>query len=782
MKVRPTLKHLAYRRREHLILFAVALVMAFAVGGVTMVLASSDAAVEQSVRLDQGGWTYATQAGTRHASRALSAMPGVVAVRDSAGEVQHGPYRSPAAIRVVSSGVLEVGHVLQGQHAAEASQVTVSLAIADDLGLDVGDIVSLNIDRRIVRRHVSGITADPADVTNRSVVLVDPRLTLSRTTTWLSATDPYSIRGLQKMMNTRVIYYRTVESLIKQRMADRPDAIAKLRYVPYGLLFLFGILLLSALATFRKVATDDAGALVAAGMSPLHSWRTLLLAASASLGMGCTCGLLASALLLSSARRPISGLFGQFWLQAAFPVTLAPLVVASMAATLAAVAVGPSAWARISPNSEKAGRTASSAGLVIASGGLLCATVMLGLGWHAVQSDSRLWLARLAPLGAVCVCLTLIPLTARILATGLPQASRRVLASSQRVLGVAAGSAAAVAILAGWYSATTEHNARVSEAVSDSIQPAGSLLVADLNMDVAHNLTAEYERLGGKLTREFIVPDESANQVRVSSSGFIRCVRSQGPHLNDVSTGCLPRSAAPLNLVLLTDVGRHAQADGSLIAGKRIGILLLKVGTDRVLSTAIATATQNAQLGGNLPGLILPAEGQLARELELKATANRVVAFLDFSTLPSKSQSRIRSSLARLAPTAQVSDASGASEYDQQRAIAGMVGYAGAALALVVLLLGGASVLTRHRGIDRVLRDVGAPLPFRRRLSIRLAAVPVLVALTMLPLAYLAYWILAGTLQTTLGLAWVAPGIAGMLGSATLAVALVRVPGRPVED
>ncbi len=350
-------------------------------------------------------------------------------------------------------------------------------------------------------------------------------------------------------------------------------------------------------------------------------------------------------------------------------------------------------------------------------------------------------------------------------------------------LRAAAVAAGVVALLAGTYASTTTHDANVGESISGSLQPAGSFLVHEVPEAGATSLLETYRAQGGIRFVRYEIPDESDEALRVTGMRLIGCMskaRTRNP--NTLGDACFPQETyAPINTVVLGPANSAAAADPGLVEEGKVGLLLFKAKTAHAAEVADTDARPDSRLGGNMPGLVVPKGGRVAEHFGLHATNTSVIAFLDFSDLSRRGQSRVRAAAARFAPAAQTGDGTLPTGYAQQRSFANAVALVGAIIVTAIVLFGGAAVTLGHRRTRRTLIDIGAGARFRRRLAMRWIATPALCFVACVPLTLLSTSIAGWNAPGSPGYMWLLPSAAGLVSTGFLAVMFLRVPARATE-
>jgi len=333
-------------------------------------------------------------------------------------------------------------------------------------------------------------------------------------------------------------------------------------------------------------------------------------------------------------------------------------------------------------------------------------------------------------------------------------------------------------------SAAASHNAISMRETSPAAQPPGSLLLTEVPSSSGDALRNEYRRLGGERVVTYRLPDEASTMVRAASAEIVGCMKRENvTRLTEVDPSCFPYDAiAPVNIIALSpDPNSAVTADPSLIEQGLVGLVTFAAGKDQASRIEEAPASGDALLGGNMPGAVLPADGPLARALNLRAAEGEFIAFLDFAELPITSQAQFRSDVARLASAAQVAE-----ERDQYEgaeiylALSRAWSAAGGLLLAVLLGFGGATVVSAQARLRRSLIDMGS-LPRRRGLlAARIFALPMASVIFAAGLGLCSAWLQGVHDGAGFGWIWIIPGVVSLAASIALAMAFRRVPPRTV--
>jgi hypothetical protein len=774
----------ARHRGAQVVVFALlGFLVAAAVVGPTAVRASAAAAAAESLRAELGQRTFALQTSDPEVINHLGRLPEVGPVQDDLGEVATGEASAPVAVRTTTDAHLRLGVLTRGEHPDEPGELLISEPVAEALGAAIGDTVSVRADDGETPGLVVGYVRDPAHVADSTIIRLVHDSPSFSPTRWLSNADFYAYPELRPALDRRAATYQPVEWLLFGAEANSPQLLGALAYVPAGAGILCGFLVLSLVAALARTWTSDAGTLVAAGSAPHSAWRHILWTSFGSVLIGAIAGCCAVLAGIRLASTEVSAWLGQSWDHVIVPWSAVAVVVgAVMLAGAVSVPVArylPRLWSRRTrPTGSRRRWLVPATGLVAVAGAIVWLIALRAS--FAVVDDPT---ARLAPIGAAVVVLSAPVLFGALLGLAFPGATRSVFSGFARSMWVTAAIAATVILAAGIWSAQTTRDANMGESLSPLPVPAGSFVISSMPDSAIPALRGLYGDLGGHEVDAFEIPDSTEGSLRVSSSDTLRCVVDSGvPTITEIPEECYDSPVvAPINTVLLGPPGAAPQAEDGLVADGAVGLIWFSRDTGAIARTATTDAQSGAGLGGNLPGLVVPADGSVAQEFDLEPSGMSEVVLADFHRLAPEDQYALRAGILRLAPGAEVADGTNRTEYDRMRAQADVVSAAGAAGAALVVLLGGGLVVLAQRLTRRTLIDVGFSPARRALLALCWSLVPVLSAVLALALAFLTVSAGGRAVDVSFGELWYLPGIAGIVASAVLCFAFHRVPerGRP---
>jgi hypothetical protein len=402
-------------------------------------------------------------------------------------------------------------------------------------------------------------------------------------------------------------------------------------------------------------------------------------------------------------------------------------------------------------------------------------------GWASLTAASSSSVVEellpLLPLLAAVIILVTPFAVAPLLRVGLGPALRGICRDVTGGLAVIVAAAAVVALFSGVWAAQRHGDASAGELASSPMQPAGSFLV-DRVPDVAMPaLRRTYEGAGGRTLAAWQIPEEVGTNLRVTSPTLVRCLKESGSErLDSLEERCWPQvSSAPVNTVMLGPADVRDTVDPQLLEDGQVGLLLFK-GEGAVSRSSFAPAVPDATLGGLAPGLVVAADGPIAREYGLRPSGMTAVALLDFSRLDARTRLTVRAEVARLAAGAQTSDGTDPTAYDRLRSTADLAALLGAAAAAVLLALGLGVTVTARAGTRRILVDLGGTPRLRLLLLGRWLLLPAVCALATAAVTMLTATYGLQRPVGALGASWLLPSIALLLVTLLATPAFLKVP------
>lgn len=387
------------------------------------------------------------------------------------------------------------------------------------------------------------------------------------------------------------------------------------------------------------------------------------------------------------------------------------------------------------------------------------------------------------PVAALVLAACLPFLVARLVVLGLPAASAAVVRHLGAGVRTVAAAAAVVAVGSGLWAANTTYAANSGEAASSPYVPSGTFVVSEVPDASVPVLGRAYrDHGGGQLVSYRYFVERDTESLRVTSPTLGQCITDDPAQLLDlIPEQCLPQdTASPVNIIMLGPPGSRPRADPGLMNGDEVALITMS--PDGTVSSVTSThAVPDPQLGGNLPGLVLPPDSGLVDSERLAPTGTSMVMLPDFHRLLPEDRFQLRSQVLRIAPAAQTADGTDPTAYDRQRSLANVFGLLGASATSLIVLLGGAALVTAHTVTRRTLYDLAGRRDGIRSLVARWIAIAALTLAATVPLCYLAASYGGRATDYSYGWLWVLPGVSSLLACVVVAWSFLTVPSRGAE-
>lgn len=773
-------RFLRHRYDHALLLVGLSTLLATVVVGLSCIAASSFAAVEQSLRADLGGRLAAVQTSDPTLIGHLESIDAAAPVLDDLAEVMYGERAVPVLLRSTDDATLQLGVVHEGRRPQEPGEALVSRHAAEALGLSPGDRFSLSATDGEREATVVGIVRDPADHRARSVLLLTTEGEVSLATRWLFSNHDFAdAEPIRTLLERRVGAYGSIDALLEAARSQPPPHLASLRFLPFGMGLLIMLALVGTALILSRTWAKDVETLTTSGMSARRAWTLI----GGGVLLACSTGVLAGTvgvlLGLSTFRTEVSSLLGQDWSTIEVPYRSVLLTIGSVLVLgVLALVARRVPWARMT--SAVTSRDRLVRPLPVWVGVLLAGlSMMLVATWMTPRAGAA---APFVLIGAAISALALPVALVPVLLTGLPPARR---ALTRRLTGALVPVVAAVCLIvvlgAAWAARTT-YDANSGEAASSPLLPAGSFAISEVPDDLLPTVIEMYRQQGGKDVTSFAHVDERERQFRVTTPALAACAGREGTL--DVPPECWPPPdrllAAPVNVVMLSQEGSAAQADPGLVEAGQVGVILFDASDrqGRVQDTSRLTASAAPGLGGNLPGLVLAVDSPEVTGLGLRPSGSSLVVMHDYSTLLPQDQYEFRGAALRLVPGAQIADGTDPTFYDRQRSTATLVSLLSAALATVILLVGGTGQVAGERIARRAMRELGTHRRLVWSTAARWVALPAasLVLAGVLALASASF--LGMARDASYGWLWLVPLAVPVVACGVLTVIFLHVPGR----
>lgn len=733
---------------------------------------SSVRAFADSVRTSYGGAGYALQ--VRDPDQALPALAeteGLRPIADTQGAVGASGRLIETEVRRTSSSGPALGAVIEGKAPDTPGELTVSPAVAEALGVKLGDEITVTFDDTEVKGTLVGLSVDPARANAEITHLVVDDIPAAQSTVWVTDVDPFQTSRLIPLFDDEALTFRTVELLAQEESEAASD-----RLFPAANMILLGAsiatiwLLLFLLPVLSRSTRRDVEGLQASGMSSRMTRRFAYTCLGVTVGAGLVSGYLGAVLTGQLLGRHVGGLLDQVWLHVAVPL-LNPLWFAAALAAGLAIAI---ALAR----SMSQERLTKSLSLSLWRGWVPVSATVSAVAVASIALTLAGWISVEWPLLLVAAAV----LSAPPALTYLTQLSTRRHATRQALRALGGGvlvltmMVAVISGLAGVYASRAVHDDRTSAALGGLGQPGGSLAVYQAPANQAQDLADLYAALGGAHQQLWTLPDETGLYLRATTVSLLECMVDRG--IDDpfeATTECGVDdsgeivTAFPIDLpVLDPEAESEATAAPELIEDSQVGLIVFDDRTGEVVDLAQTNdVASDRRLGGNLPGVVLAQDGRVANQFDLRPSGSRFLLFEDFGNLAPQEQAEFRGAVARLAGAAQIAEDNPRIQSLRTR-VAWVVGFAAAAMVTLIMMFGGLLLFRAASPISSTMQLLGAPrsqrLAFGARLVAPLPAAAVVAACWGLALG----WLVGIKDGLGYGAPWLFAPIAAILTAAVL--------------
>jgi hypothetical protein len=743
-----------YHRGLLTAVFFTVLVLAAFAAALAVFSASSREAVAVSVRADNGDKRYSLQVlNDGSASRVLADVEAWHPVWDAEGVASASGRQGSASVRLVRDP-LPIGVLREGKFPEQDGEGTISEHLAGVLGVSVGDTaaVSMSGQQRVVR--LTGITVRPEDGSYDGVVVVDTNLSTIEADLWLSDRRPFSDPMLEPLVQRGDLAARTTAILAQDRAAGFQSALLlAAEQMSHVVLLLTAVVVLMLLVVVPRATRREVAALTDSGVKELWARLIPVIAALSAVLLGAIAGVVLVLAGMWVAASEVGELINQEWTGVTVPwAALMTILLATVAGGLAGAAV--SAWIRrYRPRYDDSWRSRPRFVVVM---------TLLGLACMLLPFIDVLPVEAAIP-GGILLTLAMPTAVVPLSSVATAPASRRLVLTLTTPFAIAGALTSLLSLGTAYYSAYITHAGIASVRSSPAVQPTGSYLIYNVTTSAAEALHDEYLRLGGHRTAVYQLPVEDSHTLRVSGQKVVGCMRASGGNDPLDHLSCLPKeTSSPVNIVAISSALRQdeVRADPGLIEGDRIGLIDFDRKTSAVKSLDVSSAVGDETLGGNMPGLVVAPDSEIAKRFGLRASDAALLALLDFGTLSEPSQARFRATVARLATTAQTSEL--IDKKVPEATVGVWTATVGAAAVCLLWVSVGTAISTSQVRQRAMYATAGARKRHRRLLAVRLMVPPFVSFLATGAIAISAAWISGVHDGSPFGWWWVLPPVAGM--------------------
>lgn len=762
-----------YRKGIVTSLFVLFFLVGFTSSGIAIIQATSARAAHDAVTHAAGGYPYAVTVSDSTSSlssemRRLGATPLWLESVDI--ETLTGRTSVEATLFDRSDMPLPLYPLSSGRWVDGISEIVVSEAVAAELDLVLGDSVTSVSEegQRLAPRRVVGIGAIPTDSAAMRVSYQTDSSDDGHANTWLFDRPPHSQASLQESFTSGVIAMRTTEILAgDEEEQARLTTFPAIRGLWWGASIAGLAMAMFLVAGLSGISKKTRLALVAAGMLPAAANRLLMSAYLSVIILSAVAGSGGAAVTIFAARKKVAQLVGQNWIHISLPWFTITLYAVSIVVCAIAAGwlfrdrryAGPDLGSKISPK-------------VVLT--FLVFGVAIGIA-ILIFANTQVISYKVAPLGAL-LCTALVgPLCLFFVSRSGGAAYRKYLIRLAVPFVLLATLAGGLATVSAAYSAYQARVLSAAAAMSSPMQPHGSLVALRIPDRTALEIAADYAS-----TRIFSIPREDATLIRVTTPTLADCLRS-GMAIDEAawSADCVTTSAATIVApIAMSDTVTKPRADPALIVNGSIELLSFSgAPEDEYAEPSIVRKLDvdpDPELGGSLPGLVVPDDDPLLAELDIEDSGSNILLLRDFHSLEASERGVLRGTIVHAAPSALLNDVS--SSYESDRVGVRVLAVATAVFVLAILLLGGRALISGLARQRLVVDDLGATAGVRRILMVKWFAGPVA---TMIVAGATGYCAASARSVPTLGdpdAYWLAAPLAGLVSVLMIGISFWKRP------
>ena len=304
----PTVRRLLRHRWQiALLLAALGALAGVSVAGLATIRTSAETAAEHGGHLDLGGYAYGLLSEDPQVAGALTASDEAEATATYPAEVDTGHRRGTATLRIAATERAHFAVLITGDYPSGRDEALLSVALADALGVGVGDSVRIHVESQSVPVTVTGVGALPNEAGAELVQMQDPQLLGLDATAWLADPEFFDVAHppvLEAALTARQVPLTGAETVASARVAMLPSGVRTLSWAPALVGGLTVLVMAGGFVGCAPVARRDVAGLAAAGAGPRRAWRLVILTASGVCLGGAVVGFGAGSALVWILRRP----------------------------------------------------------------------------------------------------------------------------------------------------------------------------------------------------------------------------------------------------------------------------------------------------------------------------------------------------------------------------------------------------------------------------------------------------------------------------------------------
>ena len=664
-----TPRHLAirigrYYWRSLIPMLICAFVFSAAISSISIARSSVENAAAAGVTSHFTNMQHLMQPTTTESLQAGTEVTGWTPISDARASFSTGAKLVQGDVRSYEDSELSFGQLIEGASPQEAGQILLPVGIAKDLGLAVGDTVSVQMaDHKSFAAKLSGLVQDSAKIDDKQAYLLTS-VALPEISGFLSETDPFLDTSTASLFEQKLFTYNSLESLKKKTIAD-----ASATYFPQagtlliGLWLAYLIVLGLGVSVLMRALNAPLKGLASSGVTVRQRTALILLLLGISVAVASLLGIFTSIAGLWIARDTVSSLFLQAWSGISLNATLILLPVSSV---LLAGSIGARPKNRHSPSRIQ--DLALRLGIDQPRWAILTSVVLMVLSVLAVFAAAQ---RMIPPESAVFIVVTgfaVFPwafssLLRRFL---LPPALRKATKAAAALTLCFALFVSTLLTMSVAFTARAVHNERTATVHQSPTLPPGSMALDSIPAAQADDVTQRYLEKGGSHPTGYSLPLEDVADTRITSPEIASCM-SEHDEADPFTAGDLCGLEPVLRYVVLSsDTGETVRVSGELTDAGEATFLLFQAGDSFASKEVnIRNAAPDDSLVQPLAGAVIGKDSPLVRELGLKNSRLRQLVFTDFGALEGRERAELRSYIARIAPGAEMVeiDADGSAQW-----------------------------------------------------------------------------------------------------------------------
>ncbi|HJX78728.1 hypothetical protein [Glutamicibacter sp.] len=618
-------------------------------------------------------------------------------------------------MRSYEDSELSFGQLVEGTFPQEAGQILLPGGIAKDLGLAVGDSVSVQAaDNQPFAAKVSGLVQDSAKIDDKQAYLLTS-VAFPEISGFLSETDPFLDASTTSLFEQKLFTYNSLESLKKKTIAD-----ASATHFPQsgtlliGLWLAYLIVLGLGVSVLMRALKAPMKGLASSGVTARQRTTLILLLLGSSVAVASLLGISTSISGLWIGRSTVSSLFLQAWSGISLDATLILLPVSSV---LLAASIG--ARPKYRHRSSRIQDLALRLGFDQPRGAVLTSVVLIALSGLAVLAAAQRMIPPESAVFIVVTTLAVFPwafssLLRRFL---LPPALRKATKAAAALTLCFALFVSTLLAMSVAFTARAVHNERTATAHQSPTLPPGSMALDSIPADQADDVTERYLEKGGSQPIRYSLPLEDVADTRITSPAMASCMSEHDESDPFTATDLCGLEPVLRYVVLSSDIGETVLVSSELVDAGEATFLLFQAGDSFASKEVnIENAAPDDSLVQPLAGAVIGKDSSLVEELGLKPSELRQLVFTDFGALEGRERAELRSYIARIAPGAEMVeiDADGS---EQRMRFLLVLSMGSAFLATVCVATGIRFALSLMRETRGVMSLFSASQRLKRRLT-----------------------------------------------------------------